>query len=196
MTQTHLLLAAAILAHPGRKRRNLAALLGALIPDLSIYALFALATFAGIPQATLWSETYWSEPWQTLSKISNSAPLYATFMVFAFFLATPDDGRSRWQSLPVIFSLAALIHLLTDFTVHNEDAHIHFWPLSEWRFYSPLSYWDRDHYGTFVSLFEWALGLTLATVLFSRFKNKNLRMTLLISITLYIAGPLFFLLSE
>ena len=54
MTQTHLLMAASLFAKPGQTRRNTAVIAGALIPDLSIYILFAYTTAAGIPGHTLW----------------------------------------------------------------------------------------------------------------------------------------------
>jgi len=195
MTQTHLLLAAGLFARPGHTRRNTAVIGGALIPDLSIYALFAYASVTGIPADTLWNETYWREPWQGLSAISNSFPLYLGFLAIALLIAAPKDGRPRWQSLPALFCLAALTHLATDFPVHNDDAHVHFWPFSDWRFQSPFSYWDRDHYAGIVSALEALLGLGLVILLFKRFKTFWIRVLLGLLMAAYIAVPLFFVLS-
>jgi len=196
MTQTHLLIAAALFAKPGQPRRNTAVIAGALIPDLSIYILVVYAAITGIPRGTLWSEVYWTEPWQTLSMIGNSAPLYFAFLALALFIAAPKDTRPRWQSLPTLFCLAALAHLATDFPVHNDDAHIHFWPFSDWRFHSPISYWDRDHYGGIFAIFEAGLGVALMALLFTRFKAVWIRALLGISIALYVAVPLFFILTQ
>jgi len=43
--------------------------------------------------------------------------------------------------------------------VHNDDAHRHFFPFSNYRFISPFSYWDRNHYGSIVSFVEMLLVL-------------------------------------
>ena len=195
MTQTHLLMAASLFAKPGQTRRNTAVIAGALIPDLSIYILFAYATAAGIPGHTLWGETYWSEPWQTLSAISNSIPLYLGFLGAALLIAAPKDARPRWQSLPALFCLAAIVHLAADFPVHHDDAHIHFWPFSEWRFHSPISYWDRAHHGGIVSALEAMLGLALMALLFKRFRAVRVRAILGLLMTAYIAVPIFFLIT-
>ena len=41
-----------------------------------------------------------------------------------------------------------LLHLAFDFPLHTHDARMHFWPLSDWVFESPVSYWDsRAHAG-------------------------------------------------
>ena len=193
MTQTHLLLAASLFVKPGHTRRNMAVIAGSLIPDLSIYVLFAYAALTGIPGEILWGHTYWTEPWQSLSAISNSIPLYLGFLGAALLIAKPKDARPFWQSLPALFCLGALVHLATDFPVHHDDAHIHFWPFSEWRFHSPVSYWDRDHHGGLFSILEALLGLALMAVLFARFKARWIRTLLAGAMALYIAVPLFFL---
>jgi len=195
MTQTHLLIATALFAKPGQKRRNRAIIAGALIPDASIFILFAYASLTGIPGSTLWNHTYWTEPWQSLGMIGNSAPLYLVFLAISLWLAAPQDARPRWQSLPALFCLAALAHLATDFPVHHDDAHIHFWPLSQWRFHSPISYWDVDHYGNIFAIFEALLGIALMALLFRRFKTLWVRICLALGAALYLAVPLFFLLS-
>ena len=55
-----------------------------------------------------------------------------------------------------------VLHSLLDLPVHNDDAHRHFFPLSNYRFISPISYWDPNHYGGIVSVVELLLVL-LAT---------------------------------
>ena len=48
---------------------------------------------------------------------------------------------ARSAVLIALFS-AALVHLTLDFPLHNDDARAHFWPLTNWKFTSPVSYWD------------------------------------------------------
>jgi hypothetical protein len=50
-----------------------------------------------------------------------------------------------------------LLHALGDAFLHREDGHRHLWPLSSWRFESPVSYWDPAHHG--------AVGAGLETLL-------------------------------
>ncbi|MEM6412681.1 MAG: cobalamin biosynthesis protein CobQ [Pseudomonadota bacterium] len=194
MTQTHLLVAATLFAKRGSVRRNSAVIAGALIPDAAIYVLFVWAVATGIPQETVWGEIYWQEPWQTWTAAGNSVPLYLTGLLISLALITPNDGRPRWQALPALFCLAALTHLAGDFPLHNDDAHQHLWPLSEWRFYSPVSYWDRDHFAGIVAPLETLLGLALCIVLFRRFEALWVRFALGTCFLAYLAVPLFFIL--
>ena len=195
MTQTHLLLGAALFARPGQNRRNATILIGTLVPDLAIYVLFTWASVTGIDQETLWRETYWSEPWSTWTTIGNSFPLYFALLLVALMLIAPKDGRPRWQSLPALFALAALIHLLGDFPLHASDAHRHFWPISEWRFNSPISYWEPDHYGGIFAPIESIFGIGLAVLLWRRFSHRLVRGCLFILLLAYLAVPVFFVLQ-
>lgn len=195
MTQTHLLIAAAAFTKPGQTKRNIAVLTGALIPDAAIYLLFGYSMIAGIPQSTLWNETYWQANWQIWITIGNSIPLYLGLLIAALLLSAPKEGRQSWQSLPAVFALAALTHLAGDLPVHNDDAHIHFWPLTEWRFNSPISYWDRNHHAGVFAPLEMLLGLGLMILLFRPFTRLVIRAFLGLSIMLYMAVPVYFVLS-
>jgi hypothetical protein len=57
-------------------------------------------------------------------------------------------------------------HNIVDFPTHAEDARPLFWPLSKWRWKSPISYWDRKFYALPCILVEHGaiLALTLAFV--------------------------------
>ncbi len=158
-TPTHLLTAAALLARPERSARNWAILAGALLPDLSIFVLFGWAQLQGIAQADIWNKLYWQEPWQTLGAMSNSIPLWSLLLAAAIM------ARS---ALLAGLGAAGLIHIALDFPVHADDAHKHFWPLTDWRFHSPLSYWDTDHHSRPVMLVEFAICLACMAALWHR----------------------------
>jgi len=195
-TQTHLLVAAAIFAKPDQPKRNTALIIGALLPDAAIFALFGWAVLTGVPQEVLWREIYFSEPMLTLTAIGNSAPLYAAIALAAWAYARWRTGRP----LPVlptltVLGLAALTHLAGDFPVHVDDAHPHFWPLTDWRFRSPVSYWDNTHHGRAFGAFEAALGITLAAILFFRFKALWVRALLALCVLAYLAVPVFWYLQ-
>ncbi|MEM6711244.1 MAG: hypothetical protein AAF590_03075 [Pseudomonadota bacterium] len=191
-TQTHLLVAAALFAKPNQPKRNTALIIGALLPDAAIFALFGWAVATGIPQNELWSRIYFSEPMLTFTAIGNSAPLYAAIALFGWAWAKVRSG-DEVKTLPLltVLGLAALTHLAGDFPVHVDDAHPHFWPLSDWRFRSPVSYWDSAHYGGAFSAFEAALGVALCVLLWRRFKTRWVRALLSLTVLAYFAVPFF-----
>jgi hypothetical protein len=52
-------------------------------------------------------------------------------------------------------------HNVLDFSTHAEDARPPFWPLSKWRWKSPVSYWDRKFYALPCVLVEHGVILAL-----------------------------------
>lgn len=211
MTQTHFLVAAALLCRPDRPaRQNAAVLAGAFAPDAAIYGLFVWSKLAGIPERRLWDEIYFSEPMTTLIAIGNSAPLYALIAIIGIALVRPASvelagphgampiGFARFTApvttnMALLFALGALTHLAGDFPVHAGDAHPHFWPLTGWRFVSPVSYWDPAHFGAQFSMLEAVLGVALSVVLFRRFRALWVRILTVVVLTAYLAVPAYFI---
>ncbi len=188
-TPTHVIAAAAILARPERPKRNLMILAGALVPDVSIYIMCVWALATGQFNDTLWSVTYWQEPWQTIGAITNSTPLALLLL-----------GIGVWRKWPLlsVFALALLIHGVLDFPLHADDAHRHFWPVTDWRFESPISYWNREHNGGLGSLLDAAILLIGIFILWHRFSTRWVRVALgLLTLLCLIAmtASLFFALS-
>jgi hypothetical protein len=186
MTQTHVLVAAALLARRDQPGRNWAIAAGALLPDAAMFVFFGQGLLQETPQSQLWNEAYWQPGWQAVFAIFNSVPLYAVLLVISLALSRNLPGAA----FAVAFSLAALLHLAADFPVHAEDAHAHFWPISTWRFHSPVSYWDHDHHGAWVGLAESAMGLTCAWLVGRRFRQRwVLVLSALVSLP-YLLSPL------
>lgn len=186
MTPTHLISAGALFAKPGSRTENSALFAGAFFPDLSIFVLFFWAKAVGIPDEELWSTTYWSEPWQTFSAISNSVPLFAVLAVAAWALG--------WRVL-LLFALGALVHLALDFPFHATDAHRHFWPITDWRFYSPFSYWDGRYGAEIVRVIELAImGVGLA-FLWRRFDAAWVKVAVILGLLSTVAVPTYFMLT-
>ncbi len=183
---THLLISATILTQPGQRRRNAAAIVGALLPDAFLYVVWLWSKVNGIAEARLWREIYWTDTVQLLSAISNSAPLYAVILMVGAAL------RRGWV---MILALSALLHIGFDLPFHHSDAHRHFWPLADWRFNSPLSYWEPGHHALWVGLFEIGLGLMMMVVLWRRFDSRWVRALLIAGALTYIAVPLYFTLA-
>lgn len=166
-TPTHIIAAAAILSKPNEPKRNWAIAAGALAPDISIYVFFAcMVMFTELSMGQIWQEAYWTEPWQTIGAISNSVPIALAALLI---------GIWRKWTLLIVFTSAALLHALLDFPLHADDAHRHFWPLTDWRFQSPISYWDPRHGGGLGSIIECITFFAACFILFHRFKSPRIR---------------------
>ena len=134
---------------------TMGAILGGVLPDVSLYVLAGVSIFIlSIPAEQVFNELYFSEMWQLVFSIDNS------FILWAIGFAIVLKFKHRFL---IALTSAALLHLLLDFTLHNDDARVHFWPSSDWRFISPLSYWDSRHHAIWVAPLE-GLACAVATV--------------------------------
>ncbi|NQY40737.1 MAG: cobalamin biosynthesis protein CobQ [Henriciella sp.] len=166
-TVAHMVIASAALASPNAPKRNWAVLIGALIPDASMFVFFAWSRLQGWSGDETWNVQYWIEPWQTLGAVSNSLALFGALLILALW--------RKWSLWSVLAS-AALLHIALDFPLHADDAHRHFWPISDWRFFSPVSYWDPAHNGLIGGAIETVSMLFAAGVLWWRFTNARWRL--------------------
>jgi len=179
---THSLLALALLSKKGQPGRNRAVFIGALLPDIVIYFWAPWQTLVnGNSQRDIWDVLYFEPPMQTLIAIFNSIPIYAAIAVIGYFAM----GK-KWGAALLFFALAVLIHMATDMPVHGHDAYRHFWPLSDWRFHSPISYWERDLHAGWVSAVEAIIGLTSIVILWRRFPVPWVKIILGMLAALYV----------
>ena len=58
------------------------------------------------------------------------------------------------------------LHAVCDLLLHHDDAHLHFFLLSDWRFRSPVSYWDPNHFGEIVASLEGLVVMVGCIILF------------------------------
>ncbi len=202
-TQTHILLGATLLAWPGRPLRNAAILAGGLVPDISIFVMWASAKLAGTPESVIWRDLYWRAEWQSAAAVTNSVPLYLALALAATGLGarlkplTPPAAGARpgwpgqgsgldWRVAILVFSLAAMVHVATDLPVHVHDGHPAFWPFSNWVFQSPVSYWDPRYFGKYVSLVELGLAASMIAILWRRFSSPAVRGVLMLAAVSYV----------
>jgi len=149
------------------KRRTLAFVWGGLVPDLPTYAFFIVHTaLLGTSQRLMWDVLYFDSAWSPFITLSHSLLLWPVLLLFAALAK---------RALLRLFAISALLHVSLDFLVHHDDAYRHLWPLSDWKFMSPVSYWDPAYYGNWASLFDAVLVIALLTWLVSHYKKPQKR---------------------
>ncbi len=178
-TPAHLVLNALVLGHGPRQTHWRPILLGALLPDLPMFGFYLYQrVIAGADERLIWSSLYFEPAWQAFFDVFNSLPLIALGMLAAW----------RLRSTPwLLFFASMLLHCLLDLPLHREDAHGHFFPLSSWRFMSPVSYWDPKHHGLLFAGVEVLLTTAGAFVLWRR-SPRAWRVIGVVSAGLYLVG--------
>ncbi|MFK7854332.1 MAG: hypothetical protein AB8B79_09480 [Granulosicoccus sp.] len=162
-TTAHLLVGLACFAKPKERLLTTAAIAGALLPDLSLYLLAGVSiVILGIEPQVVFDELYYSSGWQRVFSIDNSFLLWGALLILGMVRRVP------WL---IALGGAACLHIATDFLLHNDDARVHFWPLSDWRFFSPVSYWDSRFHANWVAPLEGLVCFGMLLVLFRRFTH-------------------------
>ena len=166
-TPAHLIFGLTAFGKPGRPAVTAAALAGALIPDLSLYLMAGAHLFLlGTDPQVVFGQLYFSDAWQSVFRIDNSIILWGIGLAVALM------ARS---AIGIALCGAALLHLGLDFPLHHDDGRAHFWPLTNWIFQSPVSYWDPAHHGRVVGAVEVALALACCAILWRRFRHWAMR---------------------
>ena len=201
-TQTHIIMGAALFGRP-MPRVAWAAAAGGLVPDLPMFTIIAVLRMSGYSLNQIFREIYWEHWWQIANGLGHSFWIWGGLAAVSGVLAyrqrhlegrdTMLAGRSGHAPMVFAFSASALLHSIIDFLCHRNDAHMHLWPFTEWRFRSPVSYWDSRHYGDWFGLFEAFVGIVLVVVLFRRYRSWLLRSALMVALALYVAVPAFFI---
>ncbi len=167
-TPAHLIVGTALFSGEDRRGTYPAALAGAFAPDLSLYAMVAVSIWVmGVPAETVFREYYYSDAWQAVFAVDNSFILWGLLFALAI-----------WQKAvrTTAFAAAGLMHLAFDFPLHTHDARQHFWPVTDWVFFSPVSYWDNTAHAGVVGPLSLGLCAMLAVVLFRNFQSLRVRL--------------------
>jgi F0F1-type ATP synthase assembly protein I len=183
-TQTHVLMGAALLGSTPQPDLTLAAAAGGLAPDLPMFMLVGCARWIGrhAPR-DIFGTLYFSDRWQTLLAPWHSLPLWTAALALAL-----------WQGwiVAAAFAASALLHVGVDFFLHVHDAHRQLWPLSSWRFRSPVSYWDSRHHGHLFRPIEMALAIGFAGYLLTQYRSPLVVALLVATLGLYGAQLAYF----
>lgn len=169
-TQTHALIGAYCF---GRRNPALVAAgaVGGVAPDLPMFAIVAALMAAGRPGRQIFGHDYFEPWWQATNGLSHSFILWSLMLVTGLAARRADPAKS-WPALCIAFAAGGLAHAFVDFLCHRDDAHMHFWPISSWRFVSPVSYYDPAHFGRPAMIVEALLGLGMAVRLGLRAQRR------------------------
>lgn len=175
-TPSHMLIGAAVFGRPLPPATLIAALVGGLVPDVPMFVLVLWSTrVIGLPEQDVFGKLYFSDSWQAVFAVDHGLFVWGTL-----FLAALWSGRVLLRA----FAGAGLLHAIADFATHHDDARRQLWPVSDWIFRSPVSYWDARYYGNLFGLFEVGLVLTLTLLLCWRLQRWWER-----ALTLSVAAP-------
>jgi len=141
-TPAHAIINLLLFGKAHRKTHAVAIVTGALIPDAPMLLFYVWEKWHGISERVIWGDLYHQPVWQALFNTFHSLPLLA--------LACFAAWRARLSGWAIFFA-SMFCHSLFDFPVHHSDAHQHFFPFSDYRFISPVSYWNPVHYGLWIS---------------------------------------------
>ncbi|MEM8809861.1 MAG: hypothetical protein AAGF01_27900 [Cyanobacteria bacterium P01_G01_bin.38] len=191
-TPTHIILNLAILGRKAQPQWNLPIALGALMPDAAMFVFYGWTKgVQRVPERQIWGTLYYDPAWQNTFDLWNSIPLALLGMGLGLWLRRSRRYKLAGSAI-AIGCASVILHCLQDFPTHRDDAHRHFWPLSNFRFESPISYWDPDHYGTLFAPFELMLLIIASLYVFRLIHARWAKGLLIATNCILIAGYLTF----
>lgn len=146
---------------------------GGILPDL-IYLIgflphiFSYHSFREWMMDPLW-DVLWSSP---LARSAHSAVIWGA--IFLPFVILRKKYRFCGQIMPFIIGWG--LHVVTDALTHVNDGYPLFFPLSEWRFPTPISYWEQAYHAREFFLISHVLMIGLLVLwLGSKLKKRLLK---------------------
>ena len=170
-------------ALPVKSFPSSAVLLGSIAPDIPLYFLSigGAAWFSWVEKMKprevakhMFSDLFYNDPvWISLHNVLHS-PTVLSHGVGRPIFRFVDERTCAQILVDLVLSVLVMLHTLVDIPVHHDDGPLIFWPLNwSYRFASPLSYWDRNHYASIVIPFEITLAIVLASnLIWKRFKAR------------------------
>lgn len=145
-----------------------AVLLGSIAPDIPLYLLSFCSYFyftkvlSWTPNDTfrhMYDTLYFEDPgWIACHNFLHSPVVLVTALIIIRARKTPS-AVANWIQW---FCAACMLHAFVDIATHYDDGPVVLWPLSQnLRFYSPISYWDANHFGRQFAVFEFLFDMAL-----------------------------------
>ena len=150
--------------------------LGSIAPDIALYflsfgAIWYFGSWQKMPRQEMgqhiFQNLYYNDPvWITLHNFFHSPTMLAILFVLVWWASRSGRISERFSRWCNFFLAACLFHSIVDILTHNDDGPVLFYPFNwTYRFSSPISYWDTDHYAKPFMIFEAALDLMLIGLL-------------------------------
>jgi len=162
-TPAHVVINLLCIGRPDRAWILTPVIVGAILPDAPMFVFyFVEKVIRRTPEFVIWRQSYFQPAWQNFIDCINSLPLMLIGLSIAIWLGS-QAGKLLFGSM--------ILHVAGDLPLHHDDAHRHFFPFSNWRFISPVSYWDSRHYGDIVSALEIFAVILSSTILFKVYRS-------------------------
>lgn len=173
-TFTHAIVTAAVGRRVALGRGSLAAfIVGSVLPDLPLGVLTLLAIFGTSSTDAAMSfmdRAYISSPlWIALHNTPHSFVVMGGLSLVGYALLP-----RRWGRWLLWYAAGAVLHVISDILTHAMDGPMFLYPLSSFRFQSPISYWDPDYYGRAFTMLEYTLDALLLAFLVTRLWWKKM----------------------
>ena len=135
--------------------------LGSVLPDLPVLGFYFVCRFVfGMSDETIWQDVYYRDRWFNVFAAFHSIPATGALCVAGYAAGV------HWVAF---LGASMLLHNIADLPLHADDAHRHFYPLSNYRFKSPISYWNPRYWGRIVAAFEILLLVACSVYMYPRF---------------------------
>ncbi|CAN5696581.1 hypothetical protein BH24ACT22_BH24ACT22_20390 [soil metagenome] len=158
---------------------GIAAAVGAAFPDLPSFA--GTAYYVGTAYLTDgWSsmneegvldKIYFSGPFGGTGSMLHSAVPVTVMLVVYWAARLKRIDRRR---ILLWFLIGWFGHTFADFLTHVDDTRPLFWPISDWQWSSPVSYYNSNYYGRqFFFISHALIVLTMVGLLIRRLRNRK-----------------------
>lgn len=167
-TPSHFLLTA-VLAHKApsltQTGSKVSLLVGSILPDLPLilltvgyelyYRWFAVSPTSGSVMEYLHFDLFFNDPiWIISHNFFHSLVINFVLLAVGYWGMRREQ---RWGRLLFWLTVGTLFHTVIDILTHHSDGPLLLFPLNcEYRFPSPVSYWEAAYYGREFRIFEYA----------------------------------------
>lgn len=182
-TPAHTFISLYLLDRNDASRYVIPIVLGSLLPDMPMFFFYFVEKIVlGSSETRIWSESYFHPGWQNFFDLFNSIPIIILGLISAWSI----------KSRAVMFLFGSmLLHIAFDLPLHHDDAHRHFFPFTDWKFESPISYWDPSHYGNIMAPVEGIVVLGCYVNLLRRYHSLGSRLAISGLASIYVSYIIF-----
>ena len=184
-TYSHALINATLagpLKRAGWEFRDWAFVAGGVLPDVPFFLLTVLGgiyyTVSGgtptgeSPMIYMHMTLYFTDPFWITAHNFFHAPLILGVIGLGGYLGMRSGNR--WGAQLLWFAVGAGLHSLIDIFTHAGDGPVLLFPFHwSYRFSSPVSYWDPQHYGLIFAPLEHLADLMLAWMLVRDWRRRR-----------------------